>query len=208
MRNEGLVGIPRVQVKDGDIVWAKNPKWIGVSDDIMVLCGLDPVRDRYLRDKDGNATPLILNESAPAHLKIALMRGLLPNLFGDKSEVSIRHSGGVQIIGRRSGPVKPAPQIAEPVQQVEQQVIEQQPIEQTHPVNASAESIERLKAQLAERNARVAEMAAAKKPGASSASGEYQTLAMRGDPRVGQPARIDDPDDRPHPVLPGGHKVI
>jgi hypothetical protein len=203
LRNEVTNGIPRTVIDGGAVQYIRDPELVG-RQWLIDLLGLP---DDYLRI-DGKVQPLVVYEAAPAHLKIHVSRGLMPGLYGDRSEVSVRHSGGVQIIKRQSGPAKP---VAAPVQKVEQSndtAIEQQPIEQQvtvteHQINASPASIEKLKQQLAERNARVAEMAKAK-PG-----NKYLTLVDRNDPRVGQAARGSDPDDHvgAGTPLPGGVKV-
>jgi hypothetical protein len=220
LRNEVTEGIPEVQIKDGAIVWELDRKWVGVSDDIMKLCGLDPVYHRYRRDKDGNAIPLVLATAAPAHLKIHVSRGLMPNLYGDHRtlDINAHHGGAVQVIHRR--PVQQ--QVASPVRQaIEKAAIADDAADDDHveaapsvmppDVTDSAPldrpDIAELKRLVAERNAKLATPAPAQ-------PGVYQTLAMRGDPRVAPVTRVADPDDHtgsgldPHNVGGAiGHKV-
>ncbi|HUE11924.1 MAG TPA: hypothetical protein VMQ54_13325, partial [Steroidobacteraceae bacterium] len=98
-------GVPEFVVFNGALQFALDVRNIGLSDATMqLLYGDDFERHRFLLDADGNPQPLVVMRSAPAHQKIAMMRGLLPALYSEKSQVDVRHSGGVQIIGRRPAP--------------------------------------------------------------------------------------------------------
>jgi hypothetical protein len=100
MRSEALEGIPRVVLHDGEIQYQRDPRFVGWSDADMVALGFD-LSQRYLRDKNGNAIPLVVMDSAPAHLKIHMLKSLIPQTYGEKKtlDVNNRINGSVMVLG-------------------------------------------------------------------------------------------------------------
>jgi hypothetical protein len=89
-----------IVIEGGKIQYQMDPRWIGESDEWMTDFGLDPVRDRYLRDKDGMPIPLTVKKLAiPAHLLIRGAAAMLPRMWGERSEVNVNIGGGVMVIG-------------------------------------------------------------------------------------------------------------
>jgi hypothetical protein len=109
LRDEVTNGIPRVQTRDGQVVYQLDPQFVGWSDKDMEALGFD-LSERYLRDSKGNAIPLVLNESAPAHLKIHVSRALLPE-YADKRSVEFHGTmqSAVRVISDRPAPIRALP---------------------------------------------------------------------------------------------------
>jgi hypothetical protein len=137
LRNECTDGIPRVQTKDGEIIWARDPKLVADAQDPKLwtmLHGDRPIEDTYARDERGALVQLVLLDAAPAHLKIHVSKGLMPALYGDRIDInatvrtpSVMHPGDS----------KRVKQIVEvPVKQIAHQQVE--PVEQTKPEHVAA----------------------------------------------------------------------
>ena len=104
IRDHCLNGIARIlrNPSSGDIVYEKDPRFIGLSDDDMRLIGEDdPSVEfcRLLRDEKGMPVPVVVYDQAPAHLKIKLLESAVPG-FVDRKVVSLDQtvSGSVQVI--------------------------------------------------------------------------------------------------------------
>jgi hypothetical protein len=73
----------------------ENPEYLGRSDEWMLDNFLDPARDRYLWTEDGTPRFLTKITQAPAAIKIKLLTGLLPRIFGDKVSHDVTVRGAV-----------------------------------------------------------------------------------------------------------------
>ena len=56
------------------------------------------------RDADGNRIPLTVRRKPSDALVTLMLRSHMPNVYGDRSQVSVQHSGGVLVVG---APKKP-----------------------------------------------------------------------------------------------------
>ena len=222
--------VERQIVFNGELQFERDRRFIGWTDQEMLDLGFK-VSQRYVRDELGRAIPATYSEPAPAHLLIRGAAAYLPQWQDHRSvDANISHSGVLTIHRRSAPPIVPAP-----VQQAVKQIAEQAALEddaamveddaveapdaapemaepemaETAPANERPD-IAALRRQVEERNARVAAMG---KSPAPQQPGTYQTLAMRGDPRVAgaAPTRADDPADHVTKpggdVIPGGHRV-
>jgi hypothetical protein len=123
MRSEVVNGIPRVVIHNGEVQYQKDSRFIGWSDEEMIALGFS-LHERYLRDADGNAVPLVVHEAAPAHLKIHVSRALIPQTYGDHRSVAVdvnaRVRSSVMVIGAKREPEpKVIEHASEPAQAIE-----------------------------------------------------------------------------------------
>ena len=77
-----------------------DPEFLGVSDQEMSDNFLDPVRDRWLwlyNDAGERVEPLweVKTVPQPASLRATVLRGLLPQTFGERADVNVTHRGAV-----------------------------------------------------------------------------------------------------------------
>jgi hypothetical protein len=126
LRDEVMSGIPRVQIKDGEIIWARDPKLCADALDPEIwkmLHGSRAIEDTYARDENGALVPSVIFESAPAHLKIHVSKGLMPALYGEHRTIDVNARVAASVVHVREK------QMWTPMKQIEQQVPTQ--IEQT-----------------------------------------------------------------------------
>jgi hypothetical protein len=99
LRDEITSGVQFPAIHQGQLQYQMDPQFIGWSDADMDMCGYSPTRDRYLRDKKGNALPLMIMEHVPAHLRIRGAASILP-AWREKSSVdsNVRITGGVLVL--------------------------------------------------------------------------------------------------------------
>jgi hypothetical protein len=228
LRETIQLGQKRQVVTDGKIAYAHDPKLLAdaLDPDLWeMLHWPRPITDTYARGEAGELLREYVIEPPAAHLQIRGAQAYLPNLWGDRKTVDLNaKTSGVLVIKRQFGP-PPAPAVE---QTAEQQAIEDDAADDarepnaspptthnpepppSHPVNASAESIAKLKQQLAERNARVAAAAAARPtPTQRETPARYLTMKERGAlPSPSSPTPEADREDHvgvgPDPSRRGG----
>ena len=224
-------------VFNGELQFERDRRFIGWTDEEMLDLGYK-VSERYLRDELGRCIPATYSEPAPAHLLIRGAAAYLPQWQDHRSvDVNASHSGVLTIHRRSAAPVPHAvQQIAEQVAlepdadtsgeddaamveaadapgMVEAPRSVSADTERPAPRSVSADTerpdIARLRAQVEERNKRVA--AAGKAP--APEPGRYLTMRERGELPPSSPTRVNDPEDKVTKpgagagVLPGGYKV-
>ncbi len=130
IRDEVNHGLPRVlrHASTGDVIYEKNPKFIGVPDEDMVLLGYDkPSVEwwRILRDDAGLPVPVVVRDPAPAHLKIAVLR-TIPG-YGEHKTVDMTvKSSSVLVVGApKPYEPPPPPQMHAPLEPERQIAMEQ-----------------------------------------------------------------------------------
>jgi len=102
-------GGEEIVIENGKVCYALNEEYIGVTDDEMeALYGIPPTRiawERIKRNDAGMPIALTRKTSAPATLRIAVLQGLLPEVFGNKVEHTINSHVPVLVVGGAPKPL-------------------------------------------------------------------------------------------------------
>lgn len=110
--NQAVHGIEEI-IRDGNgrIVWQENPKTVGKDDDQLIMENGNA--DRLRRDEAGNPMPAVRVTQLPATLRQAIIRGLMPGVYGDHATVDIQSKSQVivqhQFLRRPSTPAEALP---------------------------------------------------------------------------------------------------
>jgi hypothetical protein len=117
--NQAIHGIEEI-IRDGTgrIVFQEDPAKIGFDDDMLTM--IYGSTDRLLRDENNLPVPAVRVTQLPATLRQAIIRGLMPGVYGDHQTVDVNTQSRVivqhQFLKRPSAPSpRPIEQAAEPL---------------------------------------------------------------------------------------------
>lgn len=126
MVNQAIHGLEEI-VRDGNgrIVWQENPATIGKDDDQLIMeCG---TADRLLRDAEGNPIPAVRVTQLPATLRQAVLRGLMPAVYGEHTSIDVNTKSSVVVqhnfLRRPSAPVQQPEALALPAPNLESDLV-------------------------------------------------------------------------------------
>lgn len=96
-RKMALDGYEEPVFFQGKPSWVEDEKLVGVPDDELWI--FHGVKDRYLRDENGNRVQHKVKHKPSDALVLKILAAAFPKVYGTNIEHNVNHSGGVMVLG-------------------------------------------------------------------------------------------------------------